>query len=272
MNNLEDLSSEEVTQKLTYIGFILIAFELVKSLIISPIRRFYHNTTFSDNPYFHSYEQDVLLRHKNEFEACLLYLRDFMKAIDEEDFKAIQELREHRNMFAHNIVKELVNINLADYSPLFEKIKKALFKLSRHQTFIEIGADPEFKDIDWNTLKGPEYILFEEIVDKIKYFVNLSNPDKLSQTIDLNVSDNIISSDTNKKFKTEYPPQRCSYCKGLIFHPNDRKKERVEGECKCDERGEYYIKSNLRSNYHGTQKFLDDDNYPYTKNDQEHYF
>lgn len=272
MNKIEELSSEDITQRLIYVGFVLTAFELVKSLIISPIKSFYYNTTYSENPLFHSYEQDVLSRHKKEFEACLLYLRDFMEAIDDEDYNAIQELREHRNILAHNIVNELPKLNFEDYSPLLAKVNKALFKLSKHQTFIEIGADPELKDIDWKTLKGPEYILFEEILNKIAILFNLSKPENSTDTSELKIKDNTKIEVRHKKLDTKYPPQKCSYCKGLIFHPDDRKDSRVEGECKCDERGEYYIRSNLKSDSTGRQNFLDTDNYPYTKNDQEHFF
>lgn len=178
MNKIEELSSEEITQRLTYVGFVLIAFELVKSLIITPIKYFYKDTTFTGSSLFHSYEQDVLSRHKNDFEACLLYLRDFMKAIDDDDFKTIQKLREHRNFLAHNIVDELQNLKIGDYWSLLEKVDKALFNLSNHNTFMEIGADPEFqnKGIDWKTLKGHEYLLFEEILSKIKVlFINGAN-------------------------------------------------------------------------------------------------
>jgi len=272
MNKIEELSSEEITQRLTYVGFVLIAFELVKSLIISPIKSFYYNTTFSENTLFHSFEKDVLSRNKKEFEACLLYLRDFMEAIDDEDFNAIQKLREHRNILAHNIVNELTTLKIEEFFPLFAKVNKALFKLSKHQTFIEIGADPELKDIDWKTLKGPEYILFEEILNKISILFNLSNLDKSTYTSELSINDNTKIEVSHIKLDTKYPPQKCSYCKGLIFHPDDRKDSRVEGECKCDQRGEYYIKSNLKSDSTGRQNFLDTDNYSYTKNDQEHYF
>ena len=165
------MTKEELAQKLTYVGFILVAFELIKGIIVKPIKSFYMNTTFTGNSMFHSYEKDVMSRNKNEFEACLLYLLDFMKAINAEDFLTIQELREHRNSLAHNLVNELPSLNLKNYLPLLEKVDKALFKLSNHQTFIEIGADPEFanKGIDWKTLKGHEYLLFEEIHQKIKF-------------------------------------------------------------------------------------------------------
>jgi hypothetical protein len=167
MNKIENISEEEVTLRLTYAGFILIAFELIKSLIVKPIKFFYKDTTFIGSSLFHSYEVDVMSRNKNEFEACLLYLRDFMKAIDSEDLLTIQELRKHRNNLAHNLVNELPSLNIEKYLPLLERVDKALFNLSKHQTFIEIGADPEFGDIDWSTLKGHEYLFFEEILKKI---------------------------------------------------------------------------------------------------------
>jgi hypothetical protein len=35
---------------------------------------------------------------------------------------------------------------------------------------MEIGSDPEFqnKGIDWSTVKGHEYIVFEEVLNKVK--------------------------------------------------------------------------------------------------------
>ena len=95
-NAVLGLSEDDLTRSLTYAGFVLLAFELVKSLIVDPIKLFYRDTTFSVGP-FKSYELDVMSGHKNEFEACLLYLRDFMEAIDSNDVLAIQGLRKHRN-------------------------------------------------------------------------------------------------------------------------------------------------------------------------------
>ena len=170
MNNITDLTDEEITQALAYAGLILVAFELVKSLIVKPIKTFYWNMTFSDGGPFKSYEADVLSRHKNEFEACLLYLRDFMKVIDSGDVSIIQELRKHRNDLAHNIAHKLQTQEIERDLFLLEKASKALFKLSNHQMYMEIGADPKFKNkgIDWETAKGPEYVLFEEVLNKIR--------------------------------------------------------------------------------------------------------
>ena len=172
MNKIGDLTDEELTEVLVYTGLILVAFELIKTLIIRPIKAFYWHMTFGEGMPFKSYKEDVLIRHKNEFEACLLYLRDFMKVIDSDDVVIIQELRKHRNDLAHNIAHKLQTQEIEQDVFLLEKVSKTLFKLSNHQMYIEIGADPKFqnKGIDWESAKGSEYVIFEEVLNKIRVF------------------------------------------------------------------------------------------------------
>ncbi|MBI2840739.1 MAG: hypothetical protein HYX75_20670 [Acidobacteria bacterium] len=168
--SFENLSPEEVRESLAYAGLVLVAFELVKIMIVNPIKAFYAHTTFGERMPFKSYDEDVLSRHKNEFEACLLYLRDFMGAINSEDLLTIQALRKHRNDLAHDLVQRLPGLRVADYQPLLENVNRTLFKLSNHRTRMEIGADPELRgwDIDWETVKGHEYLLFEHVVEKVR--------------------------------------------------------------------------------------------------------
>ncbi len=170
MTALEDLSTEEVREALAYAGLVLVSFELVKSLIVKPIKFFYADVTFGEGMPFKSYDEDVLFRHRNEFEACLLYLRDFMEAINSEDLMTVQALRKHRNDLAHDLVARLPDLRLQDYQPLLENVDRTLFKLSNYRTRMEIGADPELqgRGIDWDSMKGHEYLLFEEIVKKVR--------------------------------------------------------------------------------------------------------
>lgn len=170
MAGIEEQTEEELTLSLTYAGFVLVAFELVKSMIVEPIKAFYQDMTFGEGMPFKSYEEDVMSRHKNQFEACLLYLRDFMEALDSEDILTIKELREHRNDLAHNLPSILGSLYVEEYIPLLEKTDKVLFKISNYRTYMEIGADPEFqnKSIDWDTIKGHEYLLFEKVLNKVK--------------------------------------------------------------------------------------------------------
>ena len=162
----EDVSKDQISTILTYAGFIVLSYELVKGLIINPIKSFYCNVTFREGMPFKSYEFDVRSRHKYEIEACLLYLKDFMMAIDIEDVSAIQELREHRNEMAHEL-PQLIQFNPTRKLDLLKNVDKALFKLSNHNTYMEIGSDPKYKGIDWKTAYGPEYALFKLIVENV---------------------------------------------------------------------------------------------------------
>ena len=101
MTQAQDPPPEALARGLTYAGFVLVGYELVKDMIVGPIKLFYKDTTFGQGMPFRTYDEDVRARHKNEFEACLLYLRDFMEAVEDADFDAIQELRNHRNDLAH---------------------------------------------------------------------------------------------------------------------------------------------------------------------------
>ena len=170
MTSVEDLSADELTRVLAYAGFVLVGFELLKSMIVGPIKTFYAHTDFSGGTTFQSYERDVLSRHRNEFEACLLYLRDFMEAIDSADMLAIQALRKHRNDLAHDLVDRLPALRIEEHQLMFEGVYRALFNLSNYRVRMEIGADPEFqkKGINWETAKGHEFLLFEAVVQKVK--------------------------------------------------------------------------------------------------------
>lgn len=163
------LTESELTQSLSYAGFVLLSYELTKGLIIAPIKAFYAKTSFGEGMPFCSYEEDVKSRHKNELQACLLYLRDFMEAIDSEDVLTIQAFRQHRNKLAHELPASL-NIRPQDHLPLLEKVDKALFKLSNHNAYMEVGADPELraKGSDWDSAYGQEYGLFREILEKVR--------------------------------------------------------------------------------------------------------
>ncbi len=169
MTSVQDLSSEELTRGLTYAGLVLVGFELVKGMIMGPIKAFYANTTFAQGMPFSSYDEDVRARHRNEFEACLLYLRDFMEAIDSADMVTIQELRTHRNELAHDLVVRLPTLRIDEYRLLWEKVNLTLFKLSSYRTRMEIGADPELQtiEIEWETVKGHEYLLFEHVMERV---------------------------------------------------------------------------------------------------------
>jgi hypothetical protein len=170
MTQAQDLPPEALARGLAYAGFVLVGYELVKDLIVGPIKLFYRDTTFGQGMPFKTYDEDVRARHKNEFEACLPYLRDFMEAVDDADLDAIQELRNHRNDLAHHLVRRLPILRVDEHQSLWERVDRTIFKLSNYRTRMEIGADPEFQGlgIDWEAVTGGEYLLFQKVVESVK--------------------------------------------------------------------------------------------------------
>lgn len=168
MQRIDNIEEGRLTRSLAYAGYILLAFEILRGLVIDPLKAFYTNVTFATDMPFKSYEQDVRSRHKKEFEACLLYLRDFMKVIDAVDYQAILDLREHRNQLAHELPTHLLSLDFGSNEELLNAAHKAIFKISNHQAYMEIGSDPAFKGIDWSIAKGHEYAILETIIEKAK--------------------------------------------------------------------------------------------------------
>lgn len=167
INKVSSIREDELTYILTYAGYILLSFELTKTMIVGPIKSFYANTEFQGGP-FKTYKEDVLARHKNEFEACLLYLKDFMKAIDSNDLLTIQALRKHRNDLAHNLPDKLSLEEIRNGSTPLENVKNVIFKLSNYRTYMEVGQEPELRCVDWGLVKGEEYLLFEMVINKVR--------------------------------------------------------------------------------------------------------
>lgn len=181
MQRLDLITEDQLTRSLAYAGYVLLAFEMVRSLVVKPLKVFYANVTFGPGMPFKSYEEDVRGRHKKEFEACLLYLRDFVEAIDAIDYQAILDLREHRNNLAHELPSHLLSLVSETSRDLLDAAHKVIFKISNYQAYVDIGADPAFKGIDWSTAKGHEYILLETIIGKAKLLrIQLPDPPTIS--------------------------------------------------------------------------------------------
>lgn len=79
--NIDDLPGHEISDVLAYSGLVLLAFELLKRMIVKPIVDFYVDITFGEGP-FKSYEEDVAVRHKNQFEAVMSRLKIFAHRAD----------------------------------------------------------------------------------------------------------------------------------------------------------------------------------------------
>lgn len=165
-----------IEEKLKFAGLLLLSYEILENLIIKPIKSFYENTKFSGNSPFVSYKVDVLSRHKSEFKACLLYLKDFMEAINSDDINVILELRNKRNIVAHELSKIIEKFDFTELKTIALKTKDVLFKISNYRVKMELGADSDFRkfmytnNLNWNEVVGEEYILFEKALEAIETY------------------------------------------------------------------------------------------------------
>jgi hypothetical protein len=155
----DNLSPSELNRNLVHAGLFLVAFELVRERVVNRVKRLYRGVTFGEGMPFKSYENDVLARDNNVFEASLLYLRDYVEAINSEDLNAIQALREYRNRIAHELPHLLPNMNPAANEALLSRAREALFRLSNFWVYVEIGSDPE-------AIAGEDLMLLDQIIER----------------------------------------------------------------------------------------------------------
>jgi len=169
-SRIEDMKPEDIRHHLTHVGLILLAFEVVKELVIVRVKNFYADIVFGDGVPFETYEDDVLARHKDVFEASLLYLRDHFEAISAEEMDAIQELRQYRNRIAHELPQLILDMVPAQNELMLAKARACLFRLSNFWIYIDIGADPAFKNrsINWNTIAGTDLMLLDQIIEQLR--------------------------------------------------------------------------------------------------------
>jgi hypothetical protein len=62
----------------------------------------------------------------------------------------------------------LLSLRFESSQDLLDAAHKAIFKIGNYQAYMDIGADPVFKRVDWSTGKGNEYCLLEGIIEKAR--------------------------------------------------------------------------------------------------------
>ncbi|WP_018407581.1 hypothetical protein [Methylocystis rosea] len=161
------MKPEDVREHLSHAGLILLSFELLKKLVIERVKNFYANTFFGPGLPFKTYEHDVLARHRDVFEASLLYLRDHFDAISADEMDAIQEIRKYRNRIAHELPQLILDMDATQNELMLIKARTCLFRLSNFWVYINVGADPDFRDTDWEAAAGDDLMLLDQIIEHL---------------------------------------------------------------------------------------------------------
>jgi hypothetical protein len=87
----------------------------------------------------------------------------------------------HRDDLAHNLPRRLPNLRIHEYRPLFANVQRTLFGLSNYRARTEIGADPAFAQVDWHTVKGSEYLMFETILQKVHFLADAGSLGRIEE-------------------------------------------------------------------------------------------
>ncbi|MCX5704187.1 MAG: hypothetical protein NT066_06845 [Candidatus Omnitrophica bacterium] len=165
------LNPDIVKSNLTLASLYLSAYELLRDLILGRIKNFFSEPSKTSTGWdiipSKEYKDEVLCRAKNVIHASCLWLKK-MNAINEDDIKAIQEIRRHRNEIAHELPKLLVDNNFSIDVNQFLKIRELLTKIERWWIIeFEMAINEDFDNIDVEpekVLSGPMILLDHLIV------------------------------------------------------------------------------------------------------------
>ena len=145
------LNPEILRTNLIVTSIFITVFEMLKDTIISRVREFFTDG-FDQNGWIinDNYKTKVLFLNKSQLYASLEWLKN-MEAINDDDIKVFNEIKDCRNELVHEIVDYISKSPTIDPIPLFTKIVDLLDKIERWWILnVEIPTDPDLYDKDFD--------------------------------------------------------------------------------------------------------------------------
>ena len=153
------LTPEVLRSNLILASIYIAAFEILKYSMIERIRAFYVSG-FDENGFMVDlkYQNDVLIKDKSVTYASLQWLKE-SNAISDDDISTFNQVKDYRNLLAHEITKMLMEGLPPDPPKRFNDMVSLLDKIERWWIVnFEIPLNPNLagKDIDENgIIPGP---------------------------------------------------------------------------------------------------------------------
>lgn len=141
------LDPDVLRPNLIAVSLYIAAFEILKTTIIEKLRDFYcfgwnENGAVIDP----KYAKEVLSRNSSPVYASLDWLKE-MKAINDDDIAAFNNLKECRNKFAHALTHMLMDGLSADFPERFAELIALVEKIGRWWVInVDMATDPEYSD------------------------------------------------------------------------------------------------------------------------------
>ncbi len=148
------LNPDVLKQNFVQAGLFLAAFEMLKQSLIGKPRDFFWNG-FKDGKHIVSpdYQEKVLSLSKHKYEASVRWWQQ-QGAIDDGDATRLAEIREHRDMIAHEMPKLIGTVEHSIRLDLLYGISELLAKIDNWWIVnVEIAIDADVPDYTDEQLK-----------------------------------------------------------------------------------------------------------------------
>jgi len=123
------LNPDVVKPSLFLVTMFITTFEILKDAIVDPIRDFYTNGFDGNGPTVGpDYRSKVLSKNKSPLYASLTWLRE-SGAIDYQDLAAFENLKETRNLLAHQLFAVVTGQVECAYEAQFDSLVALLRKI-----------------------------------------------------------------------------------------------------------------------------------------------
>jgi hypothetical protein len=164
------LDPEVARSRLILASLFIATFEALKGAIIEPPLAFFANRYTASGPeQSEEYKRVVLARHRSKVTATLMFLRDEVHAVTEDDLKAYDRIRSCRNEVAHELLKIAWNRGLpSGFTERFTEMVDLMRKVDRWWfENVEMATNEDIpRDTDPSAvLSGADFVL--QVITKV---------------------------------------------------------------------------------------------------------
>ncbi len=162
------LKPENLKSNMVILSLFVTSYEILKDSIIERIRNFFTNRfNGKERCVDKEYQTEVMILNKSPLYASLEWLRS-MEAINENDIKQFDEIKDCRNELVHGIVSFITKGSNVNPIPLFPKMVNLLDKIEKWWILnVEIDLNPDLydKEIDEKGIMPGPIIMLRVLMD-----------------------------------------------------------------------------------------------------------
>ena len=151
------LDADTLKNNLVGSAMYIVSFEIMRNSILDHLRGYY-TRGYSDGKRVFSerYKSEVLALHKSPLTASLLWFKK-NGVVDDDDIDAVDRIREHRNLLAHELPKIITDCDYEIDFSLYTNIQEIVAKIDRWWVReVEIPTNPDMDHLDADSIPDLE--------------------------------------------------------------------------------------------------------------------